>query len=84
MMSTCIVSLVHYDLDGQLTKGARSDSLGKVYNYSMLANCQNLDQSVTYITLIATRVRHQGHSKFGDDTIVGLREQATRDSQQSC
>lgn len=38
---------------------------------------------VTYITLIATRVRHQGHSEFGDDTVVGLREKATNNSQQS-
>lgn len=76
-MSTCIVSLVHYDLYRGLTRGARSDSLGKVYNYAMLVNCQNLDELVTYITLIPTRVRHQGHSKLGDDAVVGLREQAT-------
>src|SRR5689334_10434939 len=78
MMSTCIISLVHYDPDEGLTRGARSDSLGKVYNYSILATVRTWTELITHITLIATRVRHQGHSEFGDDTVVGLGEKATK------
>jgi hypothetical protein len=76
MMSTCIVSLVHYDLDGAY-KRCEIRLVGEGIQLLQVSRCQNLDESVTYITLIATRVRHQSHSKFGDNTVVGLGEKAT-------